>query len=111
MIPRCLIFLLFVGSAFGGEYPARVIGISDGDTLTVLTTQKVQVKIRLAGIDAPESGLDFGTSAKQAASDLAFGKTVNNIEREKDRYRRTVADVWLPDRARRVGRAGLAWGV
>ena len=98
MKPRYLIVLPFVSSASAGEYIARVIGITDGDTLTVLTAQKSQVKIRLAGIDAPESGQDFGTRAKQAASELAFGKIVTIIERDKDRYGRTVADVWLPRR-------------
>jgi micrococcal nuclease len=112
MKPHYLIVLLFVGSASAGEYPARVIGITDGDTLTVLAAQKTQVKIRLAGIGAPESGQDFGTKAKQAASELAFGKIVSIIERDKDRYGRTVADVWLPDGRslnREMVRNGSAW--
>jgi micrococcal nuclease len=110
--PRYLIVLLFVGSASAAEYPARVVGMTDGDTLTVLTAQKTQVKVRLAGIDAPESGQDFGTRAKQGASELAFGRIVTIIERDKDRYGRTVADVSLPyarSLNREVVRSGLAW--
>jgi micrococcal nuclease len=109
---RYLSFLLLVSSASAGEYPARVIGITDGDTLTVRTAQKTHVKIRLAGIDAPESSRDFGTKAKQAASDLAFGKTVKIIERDKDRYGRTVADIALPvgrSLNREMVRNGMAW--
>jgi endonuclease YncB( thermonuclease family) len=112
MKSRHPVVLLFVGSASAAEYPTRVIGITDGDTLTVLTAQKTQVKIRLAGIDAPESGQDFGTRAKQAASELAFGKTVTIIERDKNRYGRTVVDVWLPSGrslSRALVRSGLAW--
>jgi micrococcal nuclease len=112
MKPRHFIVMLFVGSASAAEYPARVIGITDGDTLTVLTAQKTQIKIRLAGIDAPESGQDFGTRAKQAASELAFGRIVTIIERDKDRYGRTVADVTLSDGRslnREMVRNGLAW--
>ena len=48
-----------------------MVGVSDGDTLTVLKG-RTQVKVRLHGIDAPETGQDFGSRAKQAASDLAF---------------------------------------
>ncbi len=65
MKTRYLVFLLLVSSASAAEYPARVVGITDGGTLTVLTAQKTRIKIRLAGIDAPESGQDFGTRAKQ----------------------------------------------
>ena len=112
MKPRYLIVLLLVSSASAAEYPARVVGVTDGDTLTVLTAQKTRVKIRLAGIDAPESGQDFGTRAKQAASEMAFGKSVTIIKRDRDRYGRTVTDVWLPDGRslnREMVRNGLAW--
>jgi micrococcal nuclease len=98
-------------SAAAEDYAARVVGISDGDTLTVLKADKTQVKVRLWGVDAPETGQDFGTRAKQAASDLAFGKDVTIRERDKDRYGRTVAKVILPDGKslnRELVRAGMA---
>ena len=99
-------------SAFAADYPARVVGISDGDTLTVLRDGRTQVKIRLHAIDAPETGQDFGSRAKQAASELAFGKDVTIREVDQDRYGRTVADVILPD-GRSLGREmveeGYAW--
>src|SRR5262245_53434108 len=41
----------------------KVVGVSDGDTITVLDGQKRQHKIRLEGIDAPESSQDFGSRA------------------------------------------------
>lgn len=68
--------------------------------------------MRLHGIDAPETGQDFGTRAKQAASDLAFGKQVTIREMDKDRYGRTVAEVILPDGkslGQEMVRAGYAW--
>ena len=72
---RLLATLLLVVAlpACGADYSARVVGVSDGDTITVLTAAKRQVKIRLHGIDAPETGQDFGGRAKQAASEPAFG--------------------------------------
>src|SRR5688572_32397780 len=92
------LFLLFLASpVLGAVYLARVVGITDGDTLTVLTAEKKQVKVRLHGIDAPETGQDFGPQAKKACSDLAFGKDVTIRERNKDRYGRTVAEVILSD--------------
>jgi len=85
--------LLLAISAFA--YSGKVIGISDGDTCTVLTAENQQVKIRLAGIDTPESSQAFGTKAKQALSEKVFGRTVEVKEQSKDRYGRTVADIYL----------------
>lgn len=69
----------------------HVIGISDGDTLTCLTGQKRQIKVRLHGIDAPEKAQAYGQKAKRHLSDLAYGKTVMLDVADTDRYGRTVA--------------------
>ena len=58
LIAILIAFAATRGSA--AEYTARVIGLSDGDTLTVLRDGRTQVKIRLHGVDAPETGQDFG---------------------------------------------------
>lgn len=90
---------------------ATVIGISDGDTLTVLDEDKQQVKIRLAEIDAPEKKQPFGTKSKQSLSDLCFGKQAEIIPQVKDRYKRTVARVrcaGVDANAEQVNR-GMAW--
>lgn len=90
-----LILILLPLSALAAEFPARVVAVSDGDTLTVLRDGRSQVKIRLADIDAPENGQDFGSRARQAASELAFGRDVTIREMNHDRYGRTVAEVIL----------------
>ena len=95
LIAALILFLLPV-PALDADYTARVVRISDGDTITVMTAQKKQVKIRLAGIDTLETGQDFGSRAKQAASELAFGKDVTIRPTDTDRYGRTVAEVMLP---------------
>jgi len=61
---------LAVGTAHGAEWivECRVVALSDGDTITILDTAKVQHKIRLAGIDAPEKGQAFGERSKQNLS-------------------------------------------
>jgi endonuclease YncB( thermonuclease family) len=108
-----VIFILLSPIAQAAEdYSAKVVGISDGDTITVLTAEKKQVKIRLHGIDAPETGQDFGSKAKQAASEMAFGKQVTVKPVDTDRYGRTVAEVVLPDGKslnREMVEQGMAW--
>jgi endonuclease YncB( thermonuclease family) len=61
----------------------------------VLDDQKRQHKIRLDGIDAPESNQDFGARAKQSLSDLVFGRVVTVASSKKDRYGRTVGKATL----------------
>lgn len=81
---------------WGSEtYQAKVIGITDGDTIKVLRTGNEQVKIRLAGIDCPERRQPWGSRAKQAASDLVAGQTVTIKVMDVDRYGRTVGRVFV----------------
>jgi micrococcal nuclease len=92
-------------------FTAPVIGISDGDTIRLLH-DGVSERVRLWGIDCPESKQPFGTRAKQFTGDLAFGKTVKVIVRDYDRCHRTVAEIVLPGGRklnREIVRAGFAW--
>ncbi len=101
----------FASSSRAAEFSGKVIGVSDGDTITVLQ-DKSPVKIRLDGIDCPETGQDFGTRAKSFTSELAFGKVVTVRPVGTDRYRRTIAVVVLPDGRllnHEIVRAGYAW--
>lgn len=68
----------------------RVVGISDGDTITVLDRQKVQHNIRLAGIDAPEKGQPFGNASKKRLSALVFDRRVEARCHKRDHYWREV---------------------
>ena len=92
-------------------YEARVVGVSDGDTVTVLDMNKVQHRIRVAGIDAPEKAQDFGNRAKEHLSDLVFGKTVNIPDEKIDRYGRTVSRIIVngTDAGFEQVKAGMAW--
>ena len=76
-------------------WPAKVVGVHDGDSITVLREGNVQVKIRLEGIDAPELKQPFGNASKKALSDLVFGKSVEIDDKGKDRYGRTLANVFV----------------
>jgi endonuclease YncB( thermonuclease family) len=89
----------------------KVVAIADGDTLTVLDASNRQHKIRLDGIDAPESSQDWGSRAKQSLSDLVFGKTVTVISSKKDRYGRTLGKVMLDKRDINLEQIGVLLAV
>jgi endonuclease YncB( thermonuclease family) len=71
----------------------RVVGIADGDTLTLLDATNTQHKIRLAGIDSPEKGQAFGQVCKQSLSDLAYDHVVEVESSKLDRYGRVIGKV------------------
>ena len=78
-----------------GQY--RLVGVADGDTLTLLTDDKTQHKIRLHGIDAPEKGQPFGTAAKTALSKLVGSQRVRVETSKKDKYGREIGRVFAGD--------------
>lgn len=71
----------------------RVVAVADGDTITVLDRENRQHRIRLAGIDAPESSQDFGQAAKKNLSELVFDKAVKVTYSKLDRYSRVLGVV------------------
>lgn len=85
-------------SASAQTITGRVVAIADGDTLTVLDAAKRQHKIRLSGIDAPESNQDFGSRSKQSLSDLVFDKTVTILSSGKEHRGRALGKVTLNGR-------------
>ena len=89
----------------------KVVSVADGDTITVLTSDKVQHKIRFAHIDTPEMNQPYGKKAKQHLSSLIFNKTVKVDITTKDRYGRSIGVVWLSEREINLTmvEAGLAW--
>jgi endonuclease YncB( thermonuclease family) len=74
-------------------FEARVIGVTDGDTVTVLDSNEIPHKIRLAGIDAPEKGQPFGDRSRQSLSRWVYDKTVRIEWSKLDKYGRMVAVV------------------
>ena len=94
------------------EFAARVVSITDGDTLVVLR-DKQQVRVRLHGIDSPERAQPYGTRARQFTGELAHQRDVTVVVRDYDRYGRVVAEIILPDGRNlnyEIVRAGFAWG-
>jgi len=89
----------------------QVVKIADGDTLTVLDQSRVQHKIRLAGIDAPEKSQAFGTQARNALASKVFRQTVRVEVTDTDRYGREVGRVFCSRRFinAEMVRDGFAW--
>ncbi len=94
----------------GAIHQGKDVKIADGDTLTLLVSNR-QPKIRLSEIDTPERKQPFGTRAKQALSDLAFGKQTRVVEVTVDRYGRIVGRVYVDelDVNRKLVAEGFAW--
>lgn len=106
-----LLLLFWSISASAATLVGQVVGVTDGDTVTVLDEQKQQHKVRLAGIDAPEKRQPFGQRSKEALSDAVFGKRVS-VEWDKfDRYGRIVGKIVVDAKDVNLGQveAGLAW--
>jgi endonuclease YncB( thermonuclease family) len=87
-MPLCLFLLLIIALpvSAGQVYEGKVVGISDGDTITVLIGGRKQLKVRLAKIDAPEKSQAYGQRSKQSLSDLVFGKQVRVEQQDRDWY-------------------------
>ena len=92
-------------------FTGKVVGVADGDTITVLDANNVQHKVRLAEIDAPEKAQAFGSRSKEALSGKVFGKTVNVDWSQRDKYGRTIGYVRFGDRSinKEMVSDGMAW--
>lgn len=90
-----LILLTFVSNAYAEILVGKVVGVHDGDTLTLLTDENQRVKVRLAEIDAPELGQPYGRQAKKVLSDLVFGKLIRVDSLGTDRYGRVLGRVFV----------------
>lgn len=92
---QCLATLLLFLSASlnAGTLEGKVVGVADGDTITVLEANNTQHKIRLQGIDAPEKAQAFGQKSKQSLHQLIHNKQVSVEFQKKDKYGRIVGKV------------------
>ena len=89
----------------------KVVGISDGDTITVLDKDQAEHKVRLMGIDAPEGIQDFGAASKQALSNYINQREVTVDYKKLDKYKRIVGKVILDkqDICLLMIELGMAW--
>ncbi len=107
----CSTAILLCGSAYADQLAGWVVSIADGDTLTVLDRSRVQHKVRLIGIDAPEKRQPFGSAAKANLSSLCFGKDVTVDWIKYDRYQGIIGKVWCDGKEAGLTQieVGMAW--
>lgn len=89
----------------------NVVKIVDGDTFDLLTQDTVKIRIRLNGIDCPERKQDYYQVCKDALSQYIFGKKVTLVIHGKDRWKRTLADVYVNNESinHKMIKNGFAW--
>jgi endonuclease YncB( thermonuclease family) len=106
-----LLLTIHLSLASAATLTGRVVRVIDGDTIVILSDGKIQYRIRLQGIDAPESGQPFGNKSKQNLANMIAGKDVIVDYNKLDRYERVVGTVFLDgkDICLEQIRAGLAW--
>jgi len=110
--------MLLMGGCDGERYPqnlatitGRVVGVHDGDSITLLTDAKQQIKVRLDGIDAPELSQPHGQKAKVTLSGMVMSRQVTLEDKGTDRYKRTLGVVKVNSQNVNLEmvRLGYAW--
>jgi endonuclease YncB( thermonuclease family) len=107
-----ILLLGYVGSVGASEaLEGRVVGVHDGDTVTLLIESNRQIKVRLAQIDAPESDQAYGQRSKQSLADMVFNKTIRVDVETTDKYGRTVGTIYVDglDANKEQIKRGMAW--
>lgn len=111
---HAFILLAVVSVSFSADLRGIVVGISDGDTISLLVTQrnvKKRSTVRLEGINAPEVDQPFGKVSRQFLAALVFRKVVSIKVTGKDKYGRSLGFVKVGgiDVNQTMVRSGMAW--
>ena len=103
--------MLFFSNIVFAQISGKVIGIKDGDTVVILLEGNIQKTLRVAEVDSPENSQPFGKNAKQFTSDQIFGKQINFIETDTDRYGRTIAKIYYDNKyvSAEIIKSGFGW--
>lgn len=97
---------------WSAEIRGKVVAITDGDTVKVLDDLDGGLfRVRLAGVDAPEKGQDFGMAAKKHLSTMAFGKAAVVRYKSIDRFGRIIGKLTVAgkDIAGQMLLDGMSW--
>ncbi len=106
-----ILLLTLAPASLAQTITGKVVGVSDGDTIKVVTSANKLYKVRLNGVDCPETSQPFGATAKQWTSQAVFGQQVRVVVKSVDQYGRTLGVVFLNGRNVNQGLvlSGMAW--
>ena len=107
-----IIFLLCVVEVSAQQFErVTVLRVSDGDTITALTENGEQLRVRIGAIDAPESQQEYGAQSRDHLLRLLETTTPSLDCYKRDQYRRYICKILVSNED--VGllqiRAGAAW--
>jgi micrococcal nuclease len=89
----------------------KAVRIVDGDTFDLLVGTTTH-RIRLAGIDAPEKGQNFGTASKLLLGKLCSNQILTVTVTNVDRNKRKIAEVYTEQKLwinKELIAKGMAW--
>ena len=111
MIKPLLALIILSSYLFSLELIGKVVKVSDGDTVTILTSDKTQHKIRLNDIDAPEKKQAFGNKSKENLKSYIYQKNVVVEYKNKDKYKRVLGTIYYQNRDKYLQQVkdGYAW--
>lgn len=104
--------LLLSTNGYAATFTGMAIRVADGDSVTVEdSATKAHIRVRLAGIDAPEKGQAFNDASRKSLGFLLVGYSVTVEWNKRDRYKRIVGRVLLDgkDAALHQLYSGMAW--
>lgn len=107
-----LTVMMLAYNCYAQQITGKVIRIADGDSFTILTADKKEIRIRLYGVDCPEHGQPYSKVAKEFTGKMLSEGQVIITQKDIDRYDRIVGIVIISDSINlneRLLRAGLAW--
>ena len=109
----CVAALAVLTPAFAsaGTITGNVVGVVDGDTLTIRDAKKKRYRIRIAEIDAPETKQAFGAQARRSLSAMCWKKEAQVEWQNKEAHNRYVGRITCAgiDAAAEQVRRGMAW--
>ncbi len=112
IVAKAVLFLFILQTLLPGYIlTGKVVSVTDGDTIKILTKDKTLYKIRLDGIDAPERSQAFGKKSKYNLSKLVAGRIADIHYEKEDRYGRTIGTVFVDgqDMNLKQIKDGYAW--